>query len=96
MVDEPSCRVERFRQPADDFPHRGGRQAAHLIHVAAKCIFVDFEFDDLLLQDVIRDAIEEKLDRQDHHGQVVDATENRNFVRDDVTTDENVACRRDQ
>jgi hypothetical protein len=67
-----------------------------VVHVAPEGIFVDLELEDFLIENVIRDAIEEKLDRQDHHGQVVDAPENRNVVRDDVTTDENVACRRDQ
>jgi hypothetical protein len=85
-----------LRQPANDFPHRGGSDAAHLVHVAPEGIFVDLEFEDFLVQNVIRDAIEEELDRQDHHSQVVDAPKNRNVVRDDVTTDENVACRHDQ
>ena len=80
-------RVERFWQPSNDSPNRSRSQAAHLSHVAPKSCEVYVQFRDLLLEDIFGDSVEEDLDRQNDHGQVVDASENRDVVRDEVTTE---------
>jgi hypothetical protein len=96
LFDEPACRIHCVRQPANDSPHWSGSQAAHLIHVAPESFAVYLEFGDLLFQDSVRNSVEENLDRENDHSQIVDAPEYRDVVGDDVTTEENVSRGSDQ
>jgi hypothetical protein len=96
MLDEPACRIYCVRQPANDSPHWSGSQAAHLIHVAPESFAVYLEFVDLLFEDFVRNSVEEDLDREDDHSQIVYAPEDRDVVGDDVTTEENVSRGADQ
>ena len=54
---------------------------------------VDAERLQLLVQDLCRHALEEQVDRDDDHHQVVEAAEDRDVVRDDVAPEDQIAER---
>ena len=49
------------------------------------------ELGELLVEQVVRDAIEEQLDGEDDDDEVVEPTDDRDVVGDEVTTEDEVA-----
>ena len=82
---------DELRDPADGPADRARRQAPDLGDVAIERCAVDAELVELLVEQVVRDAVEEQVDGEDDDDEVVEAAEERDVVGDQVPAEDEVA-----
>jgi hypothetical protein len=81
---------------ADGPPDRARRQASHLGDVAIELGALDPELGELLVEQVVRDAVEEQLRGEDDDDEVIESTDDRHIVGDEVAPEDEIAGRAGQ
>jgi hypothetical protein len=92
-ADDAMSRADELGCPPDGEPDRPRGQASDLGDIAEVLASIDAAGSESLVEDVDRNAVEEHVHRDQDHDEVVEAAEQGDLVRNEVSTDEEIARR---